>query len=161
MLELLPYNLLPLCNNVTTPNQILPTYLTRSCDVVAANPLSPSHSVSGQSSTLHIHLLYSFFLNSTPHIASTNKIPRKKVETTFHLLILYHNLYPPCFGSFAPVLFVPYSAFVSFLDAFLRVVVRRPRTNGSSQQQNIIKMGKADLPLREKWVAFNWQQSLS
>jgi hypothetical protein len=105
MLELLPYNLLPLCNNVTTPNQVLPTYFSQSCDVVAANPLSPSHSVSAQSSTLHIHLLYSLFLNSTPHnIAALNTIPRKKVETNFHLPILYHNLHPSVGpGAFAPV----------------------------------------------------------
>jgi len=79
MLELLPYNLLPPCNNVITFIHILPIspsiitqYITWSCEVMTAKPLSPSHSVNGQTSLLHIHHLYSLILHSTPYNMALN-----------------------------------------------------------------------------------------
>ena len=98
------------CNNLQSHTSYIPHTITQyitwscdvmaakpqSCDVMAAKPQSPSHSVNGQASMLHIHHLYSLFLNSTPNnMATLIKKPSKKVETPFHLRILYHHLQPP------------------------------------------------------------------
>jgi hypothetical protein len=73
------------CNNLQSHTSYIPHTITQyitwscdvmaakpqSCDVMAAKPQSPSHSVNGQATMLHIHHLYSLFLNSTPNNMAT------------------------------------------------------------------------------------------
>jgi len=67
MLELLPYNLSPPCNNVTSNHSLAHTLtqnITWSCDVMSTKTSRR------QASMQPIHHLNSLFLNSTPHKAA-------------------------------------------------------------------------------------------
>ena len=54
-----------------TPS-IITQYITGSCDVMFAKPLSESHSVNGQRSLLHVRHFYSLLIQSTPYNIALN-----------------------------------------------------------------------------------------